>query len=135
MFNTNVTRLNFHYDDIYKTIIDKKLGLKISMGLLSGLRMPYSHYQNKNKGFCIGLQEQGMPQDALDKLCLEIIEETKLKCFDLLITKSDLPFDNRWYIAGDMREFLEAARDDKIKMPFTPSIYEGLLDQLEKYES
>ena len=134
-FNTNLTRLNFHYDEIHKTMIDKKLGLKISLGLVSGLRAGYRTYQNKNRGFTICLQEQGMPQDELDRLCLNIAEQSQSLGYDVLATKSDLPFDNRWYLMGDLRPMLEAGRNGRMNIPFSNFLYANMIVELEEYET
>lgn len=134
-FNTNLTRLNFHYDEIHKTMIDKKLGLKISLGLISGLRAGYRPYQNKNHGFTICLQEQGMPQDELDRLCLNIAEQSQSLGYDVLATKSDLPFDNRWYLMGDLRPMLEAGRNGRMNIPFSNFLYANMIVELEEYET
>ena len=134
-FNTNLTRLNFHYNEIHKTMIDKKLGLKISLGLVNGLRAGYSIYQNKNRGFTICLQEQGMPQNELDRLCLSIAEQSQSLGLDVLTTKSDLPFDNRWFLMGDLRPMLEAGRNGKITIPFSNFLYANIIVELEEYET
>lgn len=134
-FNTNLTRLNFHYDEMHKTMIEKKLGLKISLGLVSGLRGGYRYYQTKNQGFSMCLQEQGMPQDELDRLCMSIADQAQSLGYDVLATKSDLPFDNRWFLMGDLRPFLEAGRMGKINIPFSNFMYATIIVELEEYET
>lgn len=133
-FNTNLTRLNFHYDEINKVLIDKKLGLKISMGLCSGLRGIYGPYQNINQGFTICVQEQGMQQSQLDQLCSSLTQEANSQGIDILVTKSDLPFDNRWYILGDIRGMMELARRDKLRLPLGYYMYDAVLIEFEYYE-
>lgn len=133
-FDTHLTRLNFHYQDIHKTIIDKKLGLKIALGLISGLRPAYSPYQQKNGGFTLCLQEQGIPQNELDHLCRRLAEQARTLGIDILTTKNDLPFDNRWYILGDLRPFLEAGRSGKINIPFSNFLFAHIIVELEEYE-
>lgn len=133
-FNTNLTRLNFHYDEINKVLIDKKLGLKISLGLVSGLRGIYGPYQNINQGFALCIQEQGIPQNELDRICSYISEDANIEMVDILLTKSDLPFDNRWYVMGNIRGLIEAARRDKIRFPLSHYMCDTILIELEDYE-
>lgn len=133
-FGTDVTRLRFHFEELYKTMIDKKNGLKISLGLVSGLRGNHQHYANQNKGFTIAFQEQGMPQNELDNLCRKMVEQTQSIGVDILATKSDLPFDNRWFIMGDIRGMIEAAKKDKIFMPLSNFLYNSILVEFEDYE-
>lgn len=133
-FGTDVTRLRFHFEELYKTMIDKKNGLKISLGLVSGLRGNHAHYASKNKGFTIAFQEQGMPQNELDTLCAKMVEQTQSIGVDILATKSDLPFDNRWFIMGDIRGMIEAAKKDKIFMPLSNFLYNSILVEFEDYE-
>lgn len=134
VFNTSYTRLNFHYDEIYKTIIDKRNGLKISMGLISGLRSSYLQYQNMNKGFTLSFQEQGMPQNELDNMCGKMAEQAQSLSINILATKSDLPFDNRWFLLGDIRALINAAQQDKIFMPLSNFLYDSILVEFEAYE-
>ncbi|MFP4313552.1 MAG: hypothetical protein ACLFR0_04400 [Alphaproteobacteria bacterium] len=133
-FGTHYNRLNFHFDEIYKTMVDKKNGLKISLGLVSGLRGNNSRYMSINKGFTVSFQEQGMPQNELDILCNKMAEQAQSLGIDVLLTKSDLPFDNRWFVMGDLRGLIEAARQDKIFMPLSDFLYEGIIVELEDYE-
>ena len=134
-FHSDTTRLGFHFSEIHKTMIDKKLGLKISLGLISGLRGSYRDYQNKNQGFTICLQEQGMPQNELDRLSLNIAEQAQSLGYDVLATKSDLPFDNRWFLAGDLRPALEAGRNGRINIPFSNFLFANIIVELENYET
>jgi len=133
-FNTNLMRLNFHYNDINKVMIDKKLGLKISLGLVSGLRGTYDPYQNTNQGFALCLQEQGLPHNELDRICSQISGDANIQNIDILITKSDLPFDNRWYIMGDIRGMIENAQRNKIRFPLSNYMCDTILVELEDYE-
>lgn len=133
-YNTQFSRLNFHFQEIYKTLIDKRNGLKIMLGLVSGLRGGNLKYSNINKGFAIAFQEQGMAQDELDSLCNKMSEQAGSLAIDILSTKSDLPFDNRWFVMGDIRGLIEAAKQDKIFMPFSNFLYDGILIELEEYE-
>jgi hypothetical protein len=135
IFNTNLTRLNFNYRDIGQTFIDKRLGLKISLGFINGMRAQYDSYEKKNNGFAICLQEQGMPQNELDRFCSLMIDEAKNSNIDVLLTKSDLPFDNRWYILGDIRALIDAAYIDRISLQLSYSIYDAILYELERYET
>lgn len=133
--NTNLTRLNFSFKDLSRTIIDKKSGIKIELGFISGLRAGYSSYQNKNSGFTISLQEQGIDQDELDKHCQELEVDAKIQNIDLLITKSDLNFDNRWYITGDLRKMFECADQDQISLPFEGFLAQEIIEIFSDYES
>ncbi len=133
-FNINLTRLNFHFDELHQTMIDKRLGMKISLGLISGLRGSYAVYERMNKGFCICFQEQGMAQNEMDRMCMSLSEQAQSLGVDVFATKSDLPFDNRWYILGDLRGMIENAQIGKINAPLSNYLYANIMMEFEQHE-
>lgn len=128
------TRLIFDFEELNQTIVDKRNGLKISLGLIKGLRGNYARYMTINNGFTLAFQEQGMPQNELDNLCGKMAEQAQSLGIDILSTKSDLPFDNRWFVMGDIRRLIEAAQQDKIFMPFSNFLYDGIIVEFEEHE-
>ena len=104
------------------------------MGLISGLRSSYVQYQQMHKGFTLAFQEQGMPQNELDNMCGKMVEQAQSLSINVLATKSDLPFDNRWFLLGDIRALINAARQDKIFMPLSNFLYDSILVEFEAYE-
>jgi hypothetical protein len=50
--------------------------------------------------------------------------------FDILITKSDLPFDSRWYIIGDLHKLLELASRERITLPFSRFLNDSVMQEL-----
>jgi hypothetical protein len=45
-----------------------------------------------------------------------------------------MPFDNRWFVLGDIRGLIEAAQRDKIFMPLSNFLYDTILVEFEAYE-
>lgn len=129
---TKITRLNFDYQELSKTLIDKQNGIKVILGHIRGLRSVFQAYEHMNMGFCIALQDQGVGQGHLDRQCEKLNEDADMMGIDILVTRADLPFDNRWFLAGDLKMLLDAARLNKIHCPFSEILYDDILEQMRR---
>ncbi len=131
--DTIITSLNFNDNIPGNKFSDKKGELEVIMGYISGLPMRYENEALHNRGLAIALFDKGIGQDVLDIKCQTLAGQIKNEDFDLLITKGDYPFDRRWYIIGDIKALIELAQQGNISMPFSDTIYDNILEIMEKY--
>ncbi|MEZ5813141.1 MAG: hypothetical protein R3E13_00200 [Alphaproteobacteria bacterium] len=128
-----ITPLNFNDTLIGKLLNDKKAGLDIIPGHISGLPPRLAVMAETYGHLCLALINRGMGQQELDMACGKLAGDCLSEDFDILITKSDLPFDSRWYIAGDLDALLEAARQDRMSLPFSDFMYDELQQILNRH--
>jgi hypothetical protein len=131
--DTLITPLNFDDTLIGKILNDKKTGLDIIPGHINGLPSPLANMAKTYGHLCFALINRGMGQQELDLSCRKLSGDCLSESFDILITKSDLPFDSRWYIIGDLNSLLEAARQDRMSLPFSDFMYDELQQILNKH--
>ena len=122
--------LNFNASLIGKSINDRRTGLDIVFGYVSGLNSENYELIYHNKGVGIALTDRGIGRKELDRACQRLSEECRLENFDILITKSDLPFDSRWYIIGDLHKLLELAARERITLPFSRYLNDSVMQEL-----
>lgn len=133
MFNeTHITPLNFNDDIISRSWNDKKSGVAISLGFISGLPADLSDLTYSTGDIGLALSDQGIGQKELDIACQKLASSAN-KTAPLLVTKSDFPFDSRWYLLGDLISTLENAQKDRITLPFSNFLYDEILDNIKKY--
>lgn len=125
---TQITPLNFNTNTFGKSINDKKNALDIVFGHISGL----PERLKMKSDIAIALMDRGMGQYELDLACQKLAGDCTNQKLQTLITKSDLPFDARWYIIGDITALLDLAEQDRISLPFSNFLYDEIrkiLDQ------
>ncbi len=130
---THITSLNFNDTLIGKSLNDKKNGLDIILGYLSGMPPDLAEMAEKYGNIGISLMDRGIGQRELDHACQKLLDQCLNEDFEILITKSDLPFDARWYLIGALPDLLEAARQDRISLPFSDFLYDELQETLDNY--
>ena len=130
---TLITPLNFNDALIGKSLNDKKNGLDIIFGYLSGMPPDLAEIAESHGSVALALMDRGIGQQELDQACQKLSGECLNESFELLVTKSDLPFDSRWYLIGALPDLLEAARRDRIALPFSDFLYDELQQTLDKY--
>ena len=128
--DTIITPLNFNNSIVGKTIVDKKTGVEVQFGYVSGLPGRYADLLIETRGLAIALQDSGISQELLDRTCQKLIGDCKNESLETLVTKGDFPFDNRWYIIGDFINLFEAARKDKLKIPISDFLWDDVLEEL-----
>lgn len=133
--DTLITTLNFNDALIGRSLSDKKNGMDVILGYISGMPPDLAEVSETHGGVGLALMDRGIGQQELDHACQTLAGECLNQDFDVLITKSDLPFDARWYLIGNLAEMLEAARRDRITLPFSDFLYDELIDHLEAYKS
>ena len=131
--DTQITPLNFNDALIGKSLNDKKAGLDIILGYISGMPPDLAEKAEKYGNIGIALMDRGIGQHELDLACQTLAGECLNEDLGLLITKSDLPFDARWYLIGALPDLLEAARRDRITLPFNDFLYDELQEIFDKY--
>ena len=132
---TQITPLNFNDALIGKSLNDKKTGLDVIFGYISGMPADLFDLSQMQNGVAIALMDRGFGQHELDQACQKLAEECLAADFEILITKGDLPFDARWYLIGDLPALIEAASRDRISLPFSDFLYDDINQQLDKYKS
>lgn len=130
---TNLTPLNFNAAIVSKSILDRKNGIEIIFGYVTGMPFEYAELLNYHGGFCFALQDRGITQEILDHKCRKLIEDCAIEKLDILLTKGDLPFDPRWFFIGDITKLMELAVDEKIALPVSPALYDEIYDELMRY--
>lgn len=133
--DTTITPLNFNDALIGKALNDKKTGLDVIFGYLSGMPPDLAETAEKNGGVGLALMDRGYGQHELDQACQKLSGDCLNEDFDILITKSDLPFDTRWYLIGNIDTLIETARLDRITLPFSDFLYDELLQIYDNYKS
>lgn len=131
--DTTITPLNFNDALIGKSLNDKKTGLDIIFGYLSGMPPDVAQIAEQNGGIGIALMDRGFGQHELDLACQKLSGDCLNESFDILITKSDLPFDTRWYLIGDINALIETASLDRITLPFSDFLYKDITEILFQY--
>ncbi|MCB9983339.1 MAG: hypothetical protein H6861_06670 [Rhodospirillales bacterium] len=131
--DTLITPLNFNDGLIGKSFNDRKNGLDIILGYVSGMPPDLAEIAENHGGIGLALIDRGIGQHELDQACQSLAEQCLNQDFSLLITKSDLPFDARWYLIGDLISMLDAAARDRISLPFSDFLYDELSDYLRNY--
>ena len=133
--DTLITPLNFNDGLIGKSLNDKKNGIDIILGYISGMPPDLAEVAENHGGVGIALMDRGVGQHELDLACQSLSEQCLTQDFSILITKSDLPFDARWYLIGDLLNMIEAASKDRISLPFSNFLYDELTEYLANYMS
>jgi len=127
-----ITPLNFEPAD--KIIPDKKQGLEIEIGHFSALPAVYADIEKINEGVGVSLENKGFDQKELDMLCAKIYGEAKIEEINVLLTKSDIDFDPRWYWLGDLPALFAWARKSKTVLPISPFLYDNILENLKAFQ-
>lgn len=122
-----LTPLNFNNGVVGRSIMDKKAGVQVSFGYISGLPQEYDDLLHNPQDIALSLESRGMPQDILDGNCRQLIEQCRIQQWNILITKSDLPFDSRWYWIGDLKTLFTMAKQDKVHLPISDFLYDQIM--------
>lgn len=130
---TLLTPLNFNSNIIGKTLNDRKVGVDIIFGYISGMPPDIADVSEKFGDLAIALMDRGIGQQELDFACRQLAGELLTEDFEILITKSDLPFDARWYLIGDLQALLEAAQSDRVTLPFDTILCKDVAAHLGTY--
>ena len=130
---TNITPLNFNHGIIGKTIMDKKAGVEIYFGYMSGLPEEYSDLFFETRGLAIALQDVGITQDLLDRACRKLTEDCRIGGLKILITKSDMFFDRRWFFLGDIEGLVDGAKKGRFSLPISDFLYDNVLEEIERF--
>jgi hypothetical protein len=125
-----ITPLNFDTGAVSWSCLDKRAGLEITLGRISGLPARYEPLSAFHGGRALGIIARGMGQDILDGNCKRLIEVCDRERLKILITRSDLPFDSRWYWIGNLKPLFAQAKLGRIHLPISPFLYDTITAQL-----
>lgn len=119
--------LDFHHGLPSHSFVDKVAGVRVNIGRPSIIPPAYRNLQEKYGDVLLGLQESGIARDKMDRMCDLLALNCKSLGIDLLVTKSNRPFDSQWYYFGDIEALLKASKDELIRPPFTSAVHDQIL--------
>ena len=124
--NEDFVDLDFLHGLPSHSFVDKKSGVRVNIGRVS--IVPLSHKQLKDKygDALLGIQESGMDRQRLDQMCNLLALNCRSLAIDVIVAKSDRPFDSQWYFFGDIEGLMRAAEDELVRPPFTKSVHENI---------
>ena len=131
--DTLLTPLNFNAAIIGKTLNDAKTGVDIIFGYISGMPPDTAEISEKYNDLAIALMDRGMGQAELDMACQQLSGQVIAADFDILVTKSDLPFDARWYLIGDLQSLIQASETEEVTLPFSDFMRKDVINHLSTY--
>jgi len=115
--------LEFHHGLPSHSFVDKKSEVRVNIGRLGSMPPQYKDMQAKYGSVLLGIQESGMSRDRLDRMCNLLALNCKSLGIEVLVVKSDRPFDSQWYFFGDIEGLMKAARDELVRPPFTNAVH------------
>ncbi len=124
--NEDFIDLDFHHGLPSHSFVDKKSEVRINVGRLSSVPPEYERYRQQYGDVLLGIQQSGMSRDRMDQMCNMLALNCRSLGIDLLVTKSDRPFDSQWYFFGNIEALLSAARDETIRPPFTSAMHDHI---------
>lgn len=125
--NEDFFDIDFHHGLPSHSFVDKKSEVRVNIGKPSSVAPPYQHYIKEYGGVLLGIQSSGIARDRLDQMCNLLALNCRSLGVDILVVKSDRPFDSQWYFFGDIEGLLRAARDDLVRPPFTNAVHDQIL--------
>lgn len=129
---TEFTELDFDRFSPSFFFIDRKAGLKIALGVAGMVETHQAPIAERHGNALLTMQSSGMDQDRLDGLCRDLEADCREEGIEILVTKSRHHFDRRWYILGDLRAMLTAAKMDKPRLPFGRFIIDDIDNALSR---
>jgi hypothetical protein len=124
--NEDFTDIEFFHGLPSHSFVDKKSEVRVNLGRAATVPKAYAGMAEKYGNVLLGIQSCGMDQGRLDQMCnLLRLNATTLR-IELLVTKSNRPFDSQWYYFGDIDGLLRAARDELVRPPFTSVLYDQI---------
>lgn len=130
---TQLIPLNFNDGIIGKTLNDRKVGVDIIFGFVSGMPPGLAEIAEAHNDLAIALMDRGIGQQELDHACQQLAGELLNAEYEILIVKSDLPFDSRWYLIGNIRSLITAAKTDDVTLPFSNLMCDDIINHIDTY--
>ncbi len=118
--------LDFHHGLPSHSFVDKKSEVRVNIGRPSSVPVQFRSLQEKYGGVLLGIQDCGMSRDRIDRMCNMLALNCKSLGIEVIVTKSDRPFDSQWYFFGNIEGMLKAARDELVRPPFTNEVHERI---------
>lgn len=130
---TQLIPLNFNDGITGKTLNDRKVGVDIIFGFVSGMPPGLAEIAEAHNDLAIALMDRGIGQQELDHACQQLAGELLNAEYEILIVKSDLPFDSRWYLIGNIRSLITAAKTDDVTLPFSNLMCDDIINHIDTY--
>ncbi|MBU0800179.1 MAG: hypothetical protein KKA05_04165 [Alphaproteobacteria bacterium] len=124
--NEDFTDIEFHHGLPSHSFVDKKNEVRISLGRAATVPKAYAELQGRFGNILLGIQSCGMDQARLDQMCNLLRLNCETLRIDLLVTKSNRPFDSQWYYFGDIDGLLKAARSELVRPPFGTILHDQI---------
>lgn len=124
--NENFIDLDFHHGLPSHSFVDRKAEVRVNIGRISTVPKDHRDLGEKYGGVLLGIQQSGIGADKLDQMCNLLALNCRSLGLELLVTKSDRPFDSQWYFFGDIEGLLKAARDELVRPPFTRALHDQI---------
>lgn len=124
--NEDFLSLDFYHGLPSHSFVDKKSEVRVNIGRPSSVPPAHQHLVEKYGGVLMGIQESGMNRQRLDQMCNLLALNCRSLGIDILVVKSDRPFDSQWYFFGDIESLLRAAHDQLVRPPFTSAVHDQI---------
>lgn len=124
--NEDFNDIEFYRGTASHSFVDKKNDVRINIGQAASLPARYDSLRAAYHNILMGVQSCGMDQALLDQICNLLRLNCESLGVELLVTKSNRPFDSQWYFYGDIEGLLQAARRELVRPPFTPAFYDDI---------
>lgn len=124
--NHDFTDIEFYHGLPSHSFVDRKADVRINLGRAALVPKAYDEMSQKYGNILLGLQSCGMDQKRMDQMCNLLSLNCETLKIDLLVTKSNRPFDSQWYYYGDIQGLLKAASGELVRPPFTPAVYDQI---------
>lgn len=108
------------------SFVDKKNKVRVNVGRAASLPKNFDVMASRYNNILLGIQSCGMDQARMDQMCNLLRLNAETLRIELLVTKSTRPFDSQWYFFGDIDGLIKAARNELVRPPFAPSVYEQI---------
>jgi hypothetical protein len=124
--NEDFTDIEFHHGLPSHSFVDRKAEVRINLGRAARVPKAYDEMSQKYGNILLGLQSCGMDQRKMDQACNLLRLNCETLQVELLVTKSNRPFDSQWYYFGDIQGLLKAASSELVRPPFTSVVYDQI---------
>lgn len=124
--NEDFTEIEFYRGTASHSFVDKKNDVRVNMGVAATLPVRFNALRDSYNNILMGVQSCGMDQSLLDQMCNLLRLNCESLGVELLVTKSNRPFDSQWYFYGDIEGLLHVAQRELVRTPFSPSLYHDI---------
>lgn len=121
--NEDFNDIEFYRGTATHSFIDKKNDVRVNIGAAASLPARFDPIRLAYNNMLMGVQSCGMDQSLLDQMCNLLRLNCKSLGVELLVTKSNRPFDSQWYFYGDLEGLIQVAQRELVRTPFGSALY------------